>query len=48
MTGLEYVNGVLSKYAVDSKKAVQYRTLLLPSKKDNLALGATCLRMGRS
>ncbi|AKO53501.1 hypothetical protein ABA45_14655 [Marinobacter psychrophilus] len=30
MTGLEYVNGVLKKYAVDPNKAVQYHTLFLP------------------
>ena len=30
MTGLEYVNGVLSKYAVDPKKAAQYHSFLLP------------------
>ena len=30
MTGLEYVNGVLKKYAVDPNKAVQYYTFLLP------------------
>lgn len=30
MTGLEYVNGVLNKYAVDSKKIAQYHTFLLP------------------
>ena len=30
MTGLEYVNSVLQKYAVDPSKAGQYHTFLLP------------------
>lgn len=30
MTGLEYVNSILKKYAIDPNKHAQYRTLLLP------------------
>lgn len=30
MTGLEYVNGVLKKYAVDPKKAARYHSFFLP------------------
>lgn len=30
MTGLEYVNAVLNKYAVDPKKAAQYHSYFLP------------------